>query len=106
MTDDLLRTTFTGLAQRTGLIRMPNSTPSGPRWSRRPRDKRGAAQGELVWLDHEIGDGNTFNNVKLAKGRASLWMEEFRGEVTATMVYDGQAVHAHFSNAPSAAPGR
>jgi hypothetical protein len=33
-------------------------------------------------------------------------MEEFRGEVTATMVYDGQAVHDHFSNAPSAAPGR
>jgi hypothetical protein len=23
-------------------------------------------------------------------------MEEFRGEITATMVYDGQAVHDHF----------
>ena len=30
------------------------------------------------------------------KGEASLWMEEFRGEVTATMVYDGQAIHDHF----------
>ena len=41
-------------------------------------------------------DGNKFNNLKLAKGEASLWMEEFRGEMTATMVYDGQAVHDHF----------
>ena len=29
------------------------------------------------------------------KGEASLWLEEFRGEVTATMVYDGQPVHDH-----------
>ena len=29
-------------------------------------------------------------------GEASLWMEEFRGEVTATMVYDGQPIHDHF----------
>jgi hypothetical protein len=41
-------------------------------------------------------DGNKFNNVKLAKGEASLWMEEFRGEMTATMVYDGQPIHDHF----------
>jgi len=51
----------------------------------------------LVWQDHQVGDdvlpivclgdaGNKFNNVKLAKGEASLWMEEFRGELTATMV--------------------
>jgi GXWXG protein/Domain of unknown function (DUF4334) len=37
-------------------------------------------------------DGNKFSNVKLGKGEASLWMEEFRGEVTATMVYDGKHV--------------
>ena len=30
------------------------------------------------------------------KGEASLWMEEFRGEVTASMVYDGAPVHDHF----------
>jgi hypothetical protein len=47
----------------------------------------------IICLDE---NGNTFNNVKLAKGEASLWMEEFRGEVTATMVYDGQAIHDHF----------
>ena len=30
------------------------------------------------------------------KGEASLWLEEFRGEVTATMVYDGAPIHDHF----------
>jgi hypothetical protein len=47
----------------------------------------------IVCLDE---DGNKFSNVKLAKGEASLWLEEFRGEVTATMVYDGQPIHDHF----------
>ncbi|WP_084247080.1 DUF4334 domain-containing protein [Mycobacterium avium] len=47
----------------------------------------------LVCLD---ADGNKFSNVELGKGEASLWLEEFRGEVTATMVYDGQPVHDHF----------
>jgi hypothetical protein len=47
----------------------------------------------LVCLD---ADGNKFSNTEAMKGEASLWMEEFRGEVTATMVYDGQPVHDHF----------
>ncbi|KHO20020.1 MULTISPECIES: DUF4334 domain-containing protein [Mycobacteriaceae] len=47
----------------------------------------------IVCLDEA---GNKFNNEKLSKGGASLWLEEFRGEVTATMVYDGQAIHDHF----------
>ena len=47
----------------------------------------------LICLDNA---GNKFSNVKLGKGEASLWMEEFRGEVTATMVYDGQPTHDHF----------
>jgi hypothetical protein len=47
----------------------------------------------LVCLDD---DGNKFSNKELGKGEASLWLEEFRGEVTATMVYDGQPVHDHF----------
>ncbi|MGB8404403.1 MAG: DUF4334 domain-containing protein [Mycobacterium sp.] len=47
----------------------------------------------IVCLD---ADGNKFSNEQLSKGGASLWMEEFRGEVTATMVYDGQAIHDHF----------
>ncbi|BBX64038.1 hypothetical protein MSAS_32120 [Mycobacterium saskatchewanense] len=47
----------------------------------------------LVCLDAE---GNKFSNVEMGKGEASLWLEDFRGEVTATMVYDGQPVHDHF----------
>jgi Domain of unknown function (DUF4334)/GXWXG protein len=47
----------------------------------------------LVCLD---ADGNKFSNTTMMNGEASLWMEEFRGEVTATMVYDGQPVHDHF----------
>jgi len=47
----------------------------------------------LVCLDEE---GKKFSNVKMGKGEASLWMEEFRGEATATMVYDGQPIHDHF----------
>ncbi|HEX8868914.1 MAG TPA: DUF4334 domain-containing protein, partial [Lentzea sp.] len=41
-------------------------------------------------------DGNLYSNVEIAKGEATLWNEEFRGEVTATMVYDGCAIHDHF----------
>jgi len=41
-------------------------------------------------------DGKLFVNKEMAKGGASLWMVEFRGEVTATMVYDGQPVLDHF----------
>ncbi|WAJ45075.1 DUF4334 domain-containing protein [Mycobacterium sp. Aquia_216] len=47
----------------------------------------------LVCLD---ADGKKFSNKEMGKGEASLWLEEFRGEVTATMVYDGQPVHDHF----------
>ena len=47
----------------------------------------------LICLDAE---GNKFSNKAMGKGEASLWLEDFRGEVTATMVYDGQPVHDHF----------
>lgn len=47
----------------------------------------------LVCLDAE---GNAFSNVEAMKGEASLWLEEFRGEMTASMVYDGAPVHDHF----------
>jgi hypothetical protein len=47
----------------------------------------------LVCLD---ADGNKFSNTEAMNGEASLWMEEFRGDVTATMVYDGAAIHDHF----------
>ena len=45
----------------------------------------------LVCLD---ADGNKYSNTE--NGEGSLWMEEFRGEVIATMVFDGQPVHDHF----------
>ncbi len=47
----------------------------------------------LICLD---ADGNKFSNVELGNGEASLWLEAFRGEVVATMVYDGQPTHDHF----------
>ncbi|MFC7450358.1 DUF4334 domain-containing protein [Rhodococcus daqingensis] len=41
-------------------------------------------------------DGELFSDVAAGKGEASLWMVEFRGECTATMVYDGMPVFDHF----------
>lgn len=37
----------------------------------------------LVCVD---ADGNKFSSKAMGKGEASLWLEDFRGEVTATMV--------------------
>jgi hypothetical protein len=55
---------------------------------------RSAAEAQpLICLD---ADGNKFSNKEWMKGEATLWMEEFRGEVTATMVYDGVPIHDHF----------
>lgn len=42
-------------------------------------------------------DGELYSNTKYAGGGySSLWNVEFRGEVTATMVYDAMAVFDHF----------
>lgn len=41
-------------------------------------------------------DGSLYSDTTAGKGEASLWHVEFRGEVTATMVYDGMAVFDHF----------
>ncbi|MFI6271800.1 DUF4334 domain-containing protein [Micromonospora zamorensis] len=43
--------------------------------------------------------GELYSNTVLGKGEASLWAVEFRGESTATMVYDGQPVFDHFKRA-------
>lgn len=40
--------------------------------------------------------GDLVSNAELGKGIASLWDVAFRGEVTASMVYDGQPVIDHF----------
>ncbi|WP_434090393.1 DUF4334 domain-containing protein [Nocardia beijingensis] len=42
-------------------------------------------------------DGSLFSNIELGGGgEATLWNIEFRGEVTATMVYDKRPVFDHF----------
>ncbi|WP_224242386.1 DUF4334 domain-containing protein [Hyalangium gracile] len=41
-------------------------------------------------------DGSLFSHRELGKGEASVWMIEFRGEVTATMAYDGAPTFDHF----------
>jgi hypothetical protein len=41
-------------------------------------------------------DGELYSNLEAGKGGASLWLVEFRGESTATMVYDGQPIFDHF----------
>lgn len=41
-------------------------------------------------------DGSLYSDTKSGNGEASLWQVEFRGEVTATMVYDGMPVLDHF----------
>jgi hypothetical protein len=41
-------------------------------------------------------NGELFSDTETMRGEASLWMVEFRGEVTATMVYDGMPVFDHF----------
>lgn len=40
--------------------------------------------------------GNLYSNREIGNGEASLWNVEFRGEVTATMIYDGRPVLDHF----------
>ncbi|UED85194.1 DUF4334 domain-containing protein [Streptomyces profundus] len=47
----------------------------------------------LICLDE---NDEPFSNVELGMGEASLWNVEFRGEVTAAMVYDGQPILDHF----------
>ncbi|MEU6767781.1 DUF4334 domain-containing protein [Streptomyces sp. NPDC046853] len=41
-------------------------------------------------------DGSLYSDTTSGHGEASLWNIEFRGEVTATMVYDGMPVFDHF----------
>ncbi|MBF0660935.1 MULTISPECIES: DUF4334 domain-containing protein [unclassified Rhodococcus (in: high G+C Gram-positive bacteria)] len=41
-------------------------------------------------------DGELFSDKETGRGEASLWEIVFRGEVTATMVYDGMPVFDHF----------
>lgn len=46
----------------------------------------------------ETEEGELIANATLSKGGASVWEVAFRGEVTATMVYDGQPILDHFKH--------
>lgn len=58
--------------------------------------KRFTSLTEVAPLVCRDDDGNLFDDEERAKGGAGLWTVEFRGEATATMVYDGQPVLDHF----------
>ncbi|MFC9948823.1 DUF4334 domain-containing protein [Streptomyces pratensis] len=58
--------------------------------------KRFLSAGDAKPLMMRGEDGLLHSDTELGKGEASLWMVEFRGESTATMVYDGQPVFDHF----------
>jgi hypothetical protein len=47
-------------------------------------------------------DGSLYSDTTSGRGGASLWNIEFRGEVTATMVYDGMPVFDHFKRVDGA----
>lgn len=124
MTDDLARKKFTGLKERTD--RIPDAElddfwaslePASiafmiGEWKSGEFDTGHRASGfmkRLNWFGKTFhsasdakplvcldADGNKFSNTEAMNGEASLWMEEFRGEITASMVYDGKPVHDHF----------
>lgn len=58
--------------------------------------KRFAAPNDATPLVCRADDGSLYSDTNAGKGEASLWNVEFRGEVTATMVYDGMPVLDHF----------
>jgi hypothetical protein len=58
--------------------------------------KRFDSVGEAHPLIRRDEHGALFSDDTMGKGLASLWTVEFRGESTATMVYDGQPVLDHF----------
>jgi hypothetical protein len=64
--------------------------------SSRWHGKRFVAPDDAQPLICRAGDGSLYSDTTAGRGEASLWNVEFRGEVTATMVYDGMAVFDHF----------
>ncbi|MFG3115379.1 DUF4334 domain-containing protein [Streptomyces sp. NPDC048197] len=58
--------------------------------------KRFHSASEVQPLICRDDNGELFSHTELGNGEASLWMVEFRGESTATMVYDGRPILDHF----------
>ncbi|MFE9093364.1 DUF4334 domain-containing protein [Streptomyces sp. NPDC007264] len=65
---------------------------TGSRW----HGKRFVALDDAKPLICRAEDGGLYSDTTSGRGEASLWNIEFRGEVTATMVYDGMPVFDHF----------
>ena len=64
--------------------------------SSRWHGKRFVALDDAKPLICRAEDGSLYSDTLAGKGEATLWNVEFRGEVTATMVYDGMPVFDHF----------
>ncbi|WNV87043.1 DUF4334 domain-containing protein [Umezawaea sp. Da 62-37] len=64
--------------------------------SSRWHGKRFVAPDDAKPLIRRGEDGTFYSDTTAGRGEASLWNVEFRGEVTATMVYDGMPVLDHF----------
>ncbi|MGP3776514.1 DUF4334 domain-containing protein [Streptomyces sp. SDT5-1] len=65
---------------------------SASRW----HGKRFDALDDAKPLICRADDGSLYSDTTAGRGEASLWNVEFRGETTATMVYDGMPVLDHF----------
>ena len=65
---------------------------AGSRW----HGKRFVALDDAKPLICRAEDASLYSDTTAGRGEASLWNIEFRGEVTATMVYDGMPVFDHF----------
>ncbi|AWG97434.1 DUF4334 domain-containing protein [Rhodococcus ruber] len=61
--------------------------------------KQFAAAHDVQPLMCRDASGELYSDVETGRGEASLWEVRFRGEVTATMVYDGMPVFDHFKKA-------
>ncbi|MGG7569417.1 DUF4334 domain-containing protein [Streptomyces sirii] len=55
------------------------------------REHEGRKASDLPRRNREL-----YSNIELGKGEASLWNIEFRGEVTAALIYDGMPFLDHF----------
>ena len=75
----------------------PTGHPIGTRLAKtRWHGKRFDALDDAKPLICRAEDGSLYSDTESGKGEASLWQVEFRGKVTATMVYDGMPVLDHF----------
>ncbi|MGN5238014.1 MULTISPECIES: DUF4334 domain-containing protein [unclassified Rhodococcus (in: high G+C Gram-positive bacteria)] len=88
--DDLVGYRWKGFSFDTG--HRTHHMLGGARWY----GKSFVSVSEVQPLVCRDDDGELFSDKKTGRGEASMWDVVFRGEVTATMVYDGMPVFDHF----------